>query len=59
LENQRVNGKIFLKLILKECAIDHFEDIGVSERLLLKWMFREFGRDQLKFVGDDTVESGY
>jgi hypothetical protein len=51
LEDQRVNGRI---RILKECASDHFEDTGVSGRLLLKWILREFGRDQLEVVGKDT-----
>jgi hypothetical protein len=56
LEDQRVNGRIILKLILKKCASDHFEDIGVSGRLLLKWILKEFGRDHLEVVGEDTVK---
>ena len=27
--------------------------------ILLKWIFKEFGRDQLKVVGENTVKSGY
>ena len=53
MEDQRVNGRI---RILKECASDHFEDIVVSGRLLLKWILWEFGRDQLEVVGEDIIK---
>ena len=54
MEDQRVNGKIVLKLFLKKCVSDHFEDKGVSGRLLLKWIFKEFGTGQWKVVCEDT-----
>jgi hypothetical protein len=35
---------------------DHFKDKGVSGRLLLKQIFKEFGRDQAEVVGEDTIK---
>jgi hypothetical protein len=52
----KVNGRIILKLASKECASVHFEEPGVSRRLLLKWILKEFGRDPLELVGKDTVK---
>jgi len=36
-----------------------YEILGVSGGLLLKWIIKEFGRDQLKFVVEGSVKIGY